>query len=84
MSRLTSIALLTTLVLSIAVAGDTYSALDIDNNGSINQAEASALPGLTENWSALDKDGNGVLSVDEFAGFETTGMDTSGSVPAEK
>lgn len=57
---------------TIVIAGDAYSALDADKNGAINEAEAAALPGLTEQWTTLDRNANGELSVEEFARFETS------------
>ncbi len=63
-----------------AIAGDAYSALDADNSGSISLSEAAALPGLTEQFKALDADANDELSVDEFAKFETA--DAEAEAPA--
>ena len=54
------------------IAGDTYTALDVDNSGAISQAEAAALPGLTDQWATLDADANGELTMEEFARFETS------------
>ena len=54
------------------IAGDTYTALDVDNSGSISEAEAAALPGLTDQWTTLDADANGELTMEEFARFETS------------
>lgn len=72
MSKKLIIATLAALFSTVAVAGDAYSALDADKSGSISEAEAAALPGLTEQWKTLDADANGELSVEEFAKFETS------------
>lgn len=72
MSKKLLIAALFALASSVVVAGDAYSALDADQSGAISEAEAAALPGLTEQWVTLDADANGELSVEEFAKFETS------------
>ena len=70
MSKKLLIVALAVLASSVAVAGDTFKALDVDNNGSISQAEAVALPSLAEQWKALDADENGELNVEEFSKYE--------------
>lgn len=71
MIRSLLIAALAALASTAVIAGDTYSALDADNSGGISEAEAAVLPGLTEQWTTLDADANGELSMEEFAKFET-------------
>ena len=71
MSKKLLIVALAVLASSVAVAGDAFKTLDIDNSSSINQAEAVALPSLAEQWEALDADGNGELNVEEFSKYET-------------
>ncbi|MCF6264248.1 MAG: hypothetical protein L3J24_11765 [Xanthomonadales bacterium] len=63
---------LTAMAAGIVIADDdAHAVLDTDNDGSISRAEATALPGLTEQFAALDTDVNDKLSVEEFAKFET-------------
>ncbi len=59
------------LASSAVIASETYSALDTDSSGAISEAEAAALPGLTEQMNTLDVDASGELSMEEFARFET-------------
>jgi hypothetical protein len=66
------IATLAALASTVVIAGDAYSALDVDKSGAISEMEASVLPGLTDQWKTLDGDANGELSVEEFAKFETS------------
>lgn len=77
MSKKLLIIALAAMASTAAIADGAYSTLDADQSGAISEAEAAALPGLTEQWTALDADTNGELSVEEFAKFETT------EVPAE-
>lgn len=72
MSKKLLIAVLAAMASGAVIAGDAYSALDADKSGSISEAEAAALPGLTDQWKKLDVDGNGELSKEEFAKFETS------------
>lgn len=46
---------------------------DLDGDGKLSKAEASMFPAIGERFAALDKDGDGFLSVNEFA----TAFDTS-------
>lgn len=71
MSKKLLIVALAALASGAVIAGDTYSTLDIDKNGAISEAEAAALPGLTEQMITLDVDASGELSLEEFARFET-------------
>jgi hypothetical protein len=61
---------------ALAQAGDQFSLLDIDGNGTLSQEEASALPELAAKWEELDVDANGALTVEEFSRFkpEVKGM----------
>lgn len=72
MSKKLLIAVLATMATSTVIASEAYSALDADKSGTISEAEAAALPGLTEQWKTLDADASGDLSMEEFARFETT------------
>ena len=72
MSKKLLIVALAALASTAVVAGDAYSALDADKSGAISEAEAAALPGLTDQWKTLDDDANGELNVEEFAKFETS------------
>jgi len=71
------VASLAMMASSVAFAGGTYSALDADKSGAISQDEAAAMPGLTEQWTTLDVDANGELSIEEFARFETSAPEMS-------
>ncbi len=63
------------LVSSVAVAGDqTYRALDADQNGKISPDEAAAMPGLTDQWTRLDTNADGMLDQAEFAKMEVRDM----------
>ncbi|WP_428604241.1 hypothetical protein [Sedimenticola sp.] len=44
--------------------------LDTDNNGTLSQEEAKAIPGLSEQWEQLDVNKDGQLDPAEFAKFE--------------
>ncbi len=71
MSKLLLTVALMALTSSIVIANEVYTALDADKSGTISQAEADALPSLSEKWKDLDADANGELSTEEFAKFET-------------
>ncbi|HEX23297.1 MAG TPA: hypothetical protein ENH21_07685, partial [Chromatiales bacterium] len=51
-------------------ADDTFKKADTDQSGSISKEEASALPGLNEQWDTYDLNTDGVLDEVEFARFE--------------
>lgn len=51
----------------------TLGTLDTDRDGSISRYEASAMPGLVTQFSALDANGDGALESAEFSRFEATG-----------
>jgi hypothetical protein len=53
----------------IAAESQTDVALDTDNNGALSQEEAKAIPGLIEQWDALDLKSDGQLGAAEFASF---------------
>jgi len=54
----------------IAAESKTDVALDTDNNGTLSQEEAKAIPGLSEQWETLDVNKDGQLDPAEFAKFE--------------
>jgi EF hand len=58
------------LAAPVAAAGEQFSQLDADRNGTINQQEAQMLPELTEKWSEIDINRDGVVDEVEFARFE--------------
>lgn len=70
---LTALAL---LVSSVAVSGDQIMYKDIDANqdGKISPDEAAALPALSNQWTALDTNADGVLDQAEFAKMEVRDM----------
>ena len=46
---------------------------DLDGDGKLSKAEASMFPAIAERFATLDKDGDGFLSISEFAAaFDTT------------
>lgn len=70
------LAALALLVSSVAVAGDQtlYKDLDADQDGKINPEEAAALPALSDQWTALDTNADGMLDQAEFAKMEVKEM----------
>ena len=70
---LTALAL---LVSSAAVAGDKalYKDLDADQDGKISPEEAAALPALSDQWTVLDANADGMLDQAEFAKMEVKEM----------
>ena len=54
----------------IAAENSSDAVLDTDNNGTLSQEEAKAIPGLSEQWEALDVNKDGQLDPAEFAKFE--------------
>ncbi len=68
----------TALILAsgIAIAGsESFTLLDINQDGALSQEEAAAVQGL--DFSAADQDGNAALSQDEF--MAVTGGSQEGS-----
>lgn len=45
--------------------------LDVNKNDALSIAESANLPEISAQWSALDMNGDGQLSKDEFAGYTT-------------
>ncbi len=74
MSKKILIAAVTLAASGAVMAEGIYSALDTDKNGVISQSEAAAVPSLVKQWKKLDVDGNGELTSEEFAKFETSDM----------
>lgn len=70
MSKKLLIVALAVLASSVVIAGDAFTALDVDNSGTISQVEATALPSLADQWKALDTDENGELSAEEFSKYK--------------
>ena len=75
MFRKLTLAVLTLLVSSVAIAVDQglYRDLDINEDGAISQDEAAALPGLSSKWDELDVNSDGMLDAAEFAKLEVVG-----------
>jgi len=76
---LTTIALMVSsaaLISSVAVAGDnmTYKDVDANQDGKISPQEAAAMPGLSDQWTALDANADGMLDQAEFAKMEVREM----------
>jgi len=63
-------AALITLASGTVFADDAFRTADTDQSGSISKQEASALPGLSEQWDTYDLNTDGVLDEVEFARFE--------------
>lgn len=51
-------------------AGSTFQNLDADGDGQISMDEAMKQPQLTRDFSAIDKNQDGMLDAAEFARFE--------------
>jgi len=70
--------LLGSLMLSTAAfAGADFGTLDANQDGSLSAEEAAADVELSQSWSEIDKDENGVIDQAEFSAFE--GMQDAGS-----
>lgn len=58
---------------SVAGAEDTtaipFNDLDVNKDDALSVDEANFLPGISEQWIALDVDGSGLLNRGEFAGY---------------
>lgn len=48
--------------------------LDRNHNGDISMDEAKIRPDLVENFTAIDSNGNGTLSVDEYTAYANKGQ----------
>ncbi len=60
-----------------------FGTLDVNQDGTLSAEEAGANPELSQNWSEIDKDENGVIEEAEFSAFE--GMQEGGaSQPASQ
>lgn len=53
-------------------ASASWSTLDADGNGSLNRAEAAAVPSLAQIFDAADTDKNGELTAEEYRTFLET------------
>jgi hypothetical protein len=53
----------------IAAENQPATGFDIDNNGTLSMEEAKAVPGLSEQWEALDVNQDGQLDAAEFSKF---------------
>jgi len=56
---------------AVYAENNNFKMLDTDKNGAISEAEAIALPSLSEKWSKYDSNKNDELDEAEFARFET-------------
>jgi hypothetical protein len=72
MYRKLTVTALALLVSSVAFAGDktSYNALDADQDGKISPEEAAAMPALSDQWTTLDENADGMLDQAEFAKME--------------
>ena len=64
------------LVSTAVIAGDkiSYKDLDADQDGKISPEEAAASPALTNQWTTLDANADGMLDQAEFAKMEVREM----------
>jgi len=71
-----ALTVLALLVSSVAVAGDktSYKDLDANQDGQISPEEAAASPALSNQWTALDANADGMLDQAEFAKMEVREM----------
>jgi len=58
------------IVSSAAYAGETFNEVDTNKDGAISQAEAAAVPALSDLWDTYDSNTDGKLDEAEFARFE--------------
>lgn len=77
--------LMSSLVLGLMVAGGSHAAshgetehmlfedLDSDHNGAISMKEAQVRKDLSADFKAIDSNGNGSISVDEYTAYENKG-----------
>ncbi len=49
-----------------------FESLDQNQDGQLTAEEASRDSALSENWTSVDKDGNGSIDKAEFSAFEST------------
>lgn len=77
---LTVLALFVSGVASAADKG-MYEYLDVNNDGAITQAEATAMPGLSDKWDKLDANADGKLDEAEFAKLEVSDEKSKYSTP---
>jgi hypothetical protein len=62
-----------------AIAADTFTTLDKNNDGNIDASEAAALPWLQQGFSQFDTNHNGKLGKDEFAAAQSSPAATAGA-----
>ena len=59
---------------SMACAGDAivipFNDLDLNKDDALSTGEASSLPGISEQWRALDADADGQLNRGEYASYK--------------
>ncbi|HEX9803935.1 MAG TPA: EF-hand domain-containing protein [Gammaproteobacteria bacterium] len=51
-----------------------FEEIDTDRNGAISREEAMVRMDLSSNFDAIDKNGNGSLSVDEYSSYHNKGQ----------
>lgn len=71
-----ALTVLALLASSVAVAGNTnlYKNLDANQDGQISPEEAAASPAVSDQWTALDANADGMLDQAEFAKMEVREM----------
>lgn len=74
MKKYISSAVLTTLISTSVLAGNSgfipFNELDSNKDNGLSAAEAGALPGISEQWEALDIDADGKLTRAEYASYQ--------------
>jgi hypothetical protein len=80
---LTALAMLASGVAVAAAENKLYTDLDLNEDGAISKVEATAMPGLSDKWDALDQNADGMLDPAEFAKLETMDAPTAPAAPSE-
>lgn len=74
--------MLSTALFAAEGSGADFGTLDVNQDGSLSAEEAASDPQLSNNWSTIDSDENGVIDYSEFSAFEAMQESGAGESPA--